>query len=79
MFVSKPVDVAELLGQHFPSISSADYYTSEFLQIRESTTVVPSYSTNSESYNLPFSMEEMEVPSIALLQHLQERMKYCTQ
>ena len=60
LFVSKPVDVAELLGQHFASISSSDHYTSEFQQIRESTMVVPLYSTNLESYNLPYSMEEME-------------------
>ena len=56
----KPMDVAELLGQYFASISSSDHYTSKFQQIRESTTIVPLYTTNSESYNLPFSMEEME-------------------
>ena len=60
LFVSKPVDVTELLGHHFASISNSDHYSSEFQEIRVSTRVVPPYSTNSESYNLPFSMEEME-------------------
>ena len=59
-FVSKPKDVADLLGHHFASVSSSDHFSPEFRQIRESTTIVPPNCTNMESYNLPFSMEELE-------------------
>ena len=58
--ISEPKDVADLFGQHFSSISSAEHYTPEFQRIRQATTIVPPTSNNTESYNLPFTMEEME-------------------
>ena len=58
--ISKPGEVAEVLAQHFASISSYSNYSPEFQTIRNSTTIIPPNSTNNEAYNLPFSMKEME-------------------
>ena len=58
--ISDPLEVAEVFGQHFSNISSALHYSPHFRNIRENTTIVPPASRNSEAYNLPFSMEELE-------------------
>ena len=53
-------DVAETFGRHFSNISSALHYSPAFRNIRNNTTVVPPVSSNSESYNLPFTMKELD-------------------
>ena len=57
--VSDPKNVAEILAKHFAQVSSAANYSPAFQQIRASTSVVPPVSSNTEAFNLPFSMEEM--------------------
>ena len=59
-YVSDPKDVAELLAKHFANVSSAANYSPAFQQIRTSTSVVPPASSNTEAFNMPFSMEEMQ-------------------
>ena len=58
--VSDPFEVAEIFGQHFANISSASHYSLYFRNIRENTTIVPPASRNSEPYNLPFSINELD-------------------
>ena len=58
--ISEPLEVAEVFGQHFSNISSALHYPPQFRNIRERTMVVPPASRNSEAYNLPFSMCELD-------------------
>ena len=58
-YISDPKQVAESLGQHFSNVSSAAHYTPEFQQIRSCTTIVPPISTNTEAFNLPFSINEL--------------------
>ena len=58
--VSDPKETAELLAKHFAKVSSAENYSPAFQQIRTSTSVVPPASLNTEAFNLPFSMEEMQ-------------------
>ena len=59
-YISDTKGVAELLAKHFASISSAAHYSQEFQAIRSSTVIVPPISSNTESFNLPFSMKEMQ-------------------
>ena len=49
-----------MLAKHFANVSSAENYSPEFQQIRASTSVVPPTSSNTEAFNLPYSMEEMQ-------------------
>ena len=60
LLLSDAGDVAETFGRHFSNISSALHYSPAFRNIRNNTTVVPPVSSNSESYNLPFTMEELD-------------------
>ena len=60
ILVSDAGEVAEAFGRHFANISSALHYSPAFRNIRNSTTVVPPFSSNTEAYNLPFTMEELE-------------------
>ena len=60
MLISDAGEVAEAFGRHFSNISSALHYSPEFQSIRNSTMVVPPASLNTEVYNIPFSMEELE-------------------
>lgn len=55
-----PREVAELLGKHFANISSAAHYSNEFQHVRMNTIVLPPLSNNTESFNLPFTLREME-------------------
>ena len=57
--ISDPKEVAETLGAHFASVSSAAHYSQEFQNIRNSTTVTPPFSNNTEAFNMPFSLAEM--------------------
>ena len=57
---SNPEDVAEKFGVHFSSTSSQKHYSAQFQQFSENTLVVPPFSRNTETYNLPFSFQEME-------------------
>ena len=60
LLLSDAGEVAETFGRHFSNISSALHYSPAFRNIRNSTTVVPPVSSNSEFYNLPFTMEELD-------------------
>ena len=60
LFISDAGEVAESFGRHFSNISSALHYPPAFRDIRNSTAVVPPVSTNSEFYNLPFTVEELD-------------------
>ena len=60
LLLSEAGDVAKTFGRHFSNISSALHYSPAFRNIRNNTTVVPPVSSNSESYNLPFTMEELD-------------------
>ena len=60
VLVSDPIEVAEVFGRHFSSISSASHYSQEFRTIRENTVIIPPLNRNSESYNVPFSMNELD-------------------
>ena len=60
LFISDAGEVAEAFGRHFSNISSALHYPPAFRDVRNSTTVVPPVSTNSESYNLPFTLKELD-------------------
>ena len=60
VYISDPKQVANILGQHFASVTSASHYSPEFQQTRRNTVIVPPQSNNTESYNLPFTMKEME-------------------
>lgn len=60
VLVSDAGEVAEVFGRHFAIISSALHYSPAFRNIRNSTTVVPPPSLNSEAHNLPFSVEELD-------------------
>ena len=59
ILVSDPKEVAEALGRHFASVSSTSHYPPEFQAVRNDTTVIPPLNTDSHSYNIPFSMEEL--------------------
>lgn len=59
-YISDPKQVADILGSHFSNISSVSNYSPEFQQQRNNTVNVPPHSNNTESFNIPFSMEEME-------------------
>ena len=59
-YISDPKQVADILGQHFSNICSASQYLPEFQETRSNTINIPRHSNNTESYNLPFSMEELE-------------------
>ncbi|XP_076057625.1 uncharacterized protein LOC143035044 [Oratosquilla oratoria] len=58
--VCDPKRVAEILGAHFASVSSAANYAPEFQIHRDSATVLPLPSNNTESFNLPFTFDEMK-------------------
>ena len=58
--ISEAKEVAEAFAQHFSCISSANHYSHEFRIIRNSTIVVPPACSNSEAFNLPFTMAEFE-------------------
>ena len=58
--ISNPSEVAEAFARHFSNISSANHYSPEFLNIRNRTIVRPPVSTNTEAYNLPFTIHEFE-------------------
>ena len=60
IWVSDTGEVAEAFGRHFANVSSALHYSPAFQRIRSSTTIVPPLSSNTEVYNLPFTMEELE-------------------
>ena len=60
LFLSDAGEVADAFGRHFSNISSALHYSSAFRNIRNNTTVVPPVRSNSESYNLPFTIEELD-------------------
>ena len=60
LFLSDAGEVTEAFGRHFSNISSALHYSPAFRNIRNNTTVVPPVSSNSESYNLPFTVEELD-------------------
>ena len=60
LFLSDAGDIAEAFGRHFSNIFSALHYSPAFRNIRNNTTVVPPVSSNSESYYLPFTMEELD-------------------
>ena len=57
--LSDAIEVAEAFATHFASISSALHYPPTFRAIRESTPILPSFSSNSEAFNLPFTIEEL--------------------
>ena len=59
--ISDPAEVAEVFGRHFANISSASHYSPHFQNIRENTTIVPPASRNSEAFNLPFSVKELNL------------------
>ena len=59
-FITHHRDVAETLAGHFAGVSSANHYPAEFQAIRDSTRIVPPLSSNTESYNLNFSVLEFE-------------------
>ncbi|MEO0790898.1 MAG: reverse transcriptase family protein, partial [Bacteroidota bacterium] len=59
-FITHPVDVAETLAAHFAGVSSANHYPVEFQAIRNTTRIVPPLSSNTESYNLNYSILEFE-------------------
>ena len=58
--VSDAREVAEAFARHFSNISSPNHYSPEFRNIRNGTIVNPPVCSNSEAYNLPFSMLEFE-------------------
>ncbi|XP_068237018.1 epsin-1-like [Palaemon carinicauda] len=58
--VHRSNDLAEEFGRPFENISSVLHYPAAFRDIKNSTMVVPPVSTNLESYNLPFTMEELD-------------------
>ena len=60
LLISDLKDVAEAFARHFSDISSVLHYTPEFRNVRESTTIIPPSGTSSESYNMPFIMEELD-------------------
>jgi potassium voltage-gated channel Eag-related subfamily H protein 8 len=55
-------EIANTLGKTFANISSTDHYTAEFLQVkRKAEEMHTSFtSDNSEPYNLPITMVELE-------------------
>ena len=59
VYISNAEEVAEVFGRHFSGISSALHYSPAFQSIRMSTTVASPASLNTEAYNLPFTMEEL--------------------
>ena len=61
ILVSDAGEVAEAFGRHFANISSALHYSPAFRNIRNTTTVVPPLSSNTEAYNLLFTFEELEL------------------
>ena len=58
--ISNPKQVAEVLARHFASVSSSAHYSVEFQNIRNSTKIVAPASTNTEAYNILFSLQELE-------------------
>ena len=60
ILISRAEDVAEAFGRHFATVSSALHYSPAFRSIRDSTVIVPLLSTNTEPYNMPFTMKELE-------------------
>ena len=58
--ISDARQVAETLARHFADVSSSSHYSPEFQNIRNSTSIVPPVCSNSDAYNLPFSMTEFE-------------------
>ena len=58
--ISDAGEVAEVFGKHFANISSALHYSPAFRNIRSTTSIVPPVSSNTEAYNLPFTMEELD-------------------
>ena len=61
ILISDAGEVAEAFGKHFANISSALHYSPAFRNIRNSTTVIPPVSFNTEAYNLPFTMAELDL------------------
>ena len=57
--ISDPKEVADMLGRHFASVSSAAHYSQAFQRVRVRTVVVPLINTASRSYNLDFNLEEL--------------------
>ena len=57
--ISEPREVAQVLARHFSNVSSSKHYSREFQQKRNSEIIHPPPSTNSEAFNLPFTMEEL--------------------
>ena len=60
ILVSDAGEVAEAFGRHFANVSSALHYSPAFRSIRNSTVIISPVSSNTEAYNLPFSMEELD-------------------
>ena len=60
ILVSDAGEVAEAFGKHFANVSSALHYSPAFRSIRNSTMVVSPFSLNTEAYNLPFTLEELD-------------------
>ena len=59
--VSDTVQVAEVLASHFLSVSSDNNYSAEFLSVNRDTPRSDFTSTNSEYYNVPFQMRELNL------------------
>lgn len=59
---TSPLTIADALGQHFREVSSSQHYTSKFQQIkmRAESKVINLKSANSEAYNAPFTLWELE-------------------
>ena len=56
--ITKPIEVANKLGEHFSSISSPRNYSPEFQSIRDAQITLNFESDNSEAYDKIFSLRE---------------------
>ena len=58
--ITTPSEVADSLGQHFSSVSSASNYSAEFQRIRQTKVDLNLSGGNFEEYNARFSLEELK-------------------
>ena len=58
--ITKPEEVAENLGSHFAAVSDPSQYSPNFQNIRKSKINIEVTANNNESYNMIFTLKELE-------------------